>query len=288
MTDYSIIEDEERMDKWLNGKKYCDLHSNLKYFLRNMFGDIFDDTIIYCKRIGTTEYRHYEVKVGALTKYVSQRLLCENIVRQITIYELLGFLKKKGISEETLNVIKMYHFGDGTLTGSKERIINRTSTNSFLYKKFKKVNWELNHNYDLILEFFNASVFHSTKPELYKVRYVYIGYKEWGEVIDITQVARYIRHLCWVYVHGIHIGPLYIVPHIYTAKKPVINENARSLVDIKWKDESAKVRYIAKKFNYLSENQKIGRDAENNQPIGYKKIIVRGFDKTWIHGKIMR
>lgn len=238
--------------KYLNRKRISQLNNNWKYILETMFG-----TLSPLKR----------VKAGHLNKFIKPDIWVEykGVKKTISIKSgrsksihtesldsLCEFMRSEGISERTIKIIRLFHYGDGTFDGTgKERY-----EYDEVYHRYKKyideANKELNNNKEFVIKFVTRVMFQGVDPNERIADYLFFGYVDLGgEVVSREKLLSYIMHKNssnWDFKKTIHIGPISLRPHARYAHTAIRNEMSRHKMNCEWDDLLADLAYIVKRY----------------------------------------
>ena len=104
--------------KLINYKKYSDLNPNLRAFIKFLFDDIKEEDTLQCKRLNTRGKPDIKIIFKNIIKYVSIKSGSQNSVHTEKLETFIAFLRQNGVKEEVINILLLYHFGDGTCDGT--------------------------------------------------------------------------------------------------------------------------------------------------------------------------
>lgn len=105
----------------LNGDaKFHQLSENLKNFLKFLDFNITNDSQITAENIKGTVKPDIAIKIDGNKYYVSIKKGSGNSVHQESLGEFVSLLQMKNISEEDINNLKKFIWGDGTTDGTAE------------------------------------------------------------------------------------------------------------------------------------------------------------------------
>ena len=110
---------KDEMIRKIHNKRYIDLSSNLKRFIKKMYPEIRDNDLITCQKLNGRNI-DFSTTVNKVTKIVSIKTGNTCFVYNDRITELILFLSTLNVKSEVLLAILEYHYADGTYDGSGE------------------------------------------------------------------------------------------------------------------------------------------------------------------------
>ena len=107
---------KEEMVLALNLKKYKDLNSNLKKFIKALFPNVKNDELVFCKKNNGSKI-DLIVSLGSVSKNIA--LFKEGIccVYRDKVKNLISFLLSIGVSNKCVLALLSYHYADGSYGG---------------------------------------------------------------------------------------------------------------------------------------------------------------------------
>ena len=202
---------EINIEKCLDFKLFEEINPNLQHFLM----DVFKGYSLKGKRIHAIRSRinvkpDFYLHVDDIPKevYVSVKKGSGNSVHQESLISFVRFLKSLGASEDVIDSLKMFHYGDGTTDNTGE-----------LRKKASEF---VKENPDVVIapnEFFSQqaimdavierAVFTGAMPGAPRAEYIYHGTAYSGVWASREEIYEYIHNtLSIADRRGISVGPL--------------------------------------------------------------------------------
>ena len=163
----------------LNKKKYYELTPFLKDTLKIIFPFITDEDIIYSRLLERTQKPDIYIKCRDQIKYISIKSGRTNSIHFEKINELTSFLASRNISNETIETLLLFHYGDGTLNGTGETRLLFEDLFPILNKRIQKANYELNQK-EIVEELIDRFIFHGIESKILSVDYILHGNQNYG------------------------------------------------------------------------------------------------------------
>lgn len=241
--------EEKELVALLNQKRYSDLSNNGKRIVKQLFGPVDDDQVVFAELVNGYMKPDIVVKCNEEQRYISMKSGKASVVHQENIMKFAKYLLDKGISKNTIKILLLYHYGDGTLDGSGKK---RKTYQELMYemsKHIKKANDELNDNKELVKDVIERCVFVGTNHDHTHADYVYHGNAGFGVLVSHQQMMKHISRRTWGFMNNFHIGPLQFRPHARYVGKEVKNEESRHLIDFFWSNMFADMDYISNTYD---------------------------------------
>ncbi len=145
---------EEHIANYLNNKNFENLNKNMQRFLSFVFKRQISshETILsdLTQKIeGKNPKPDIWIKIGSEIKFVSVKEGSGNSVHQEPFKDFCKFLEDINVTEETVNYLKLYHYGDDTLDGNGEIRLSTADIKIKYQSKIQFVNAELNSTKNL-------------------------------------------------------------------------------------------------------------------------------------------
>ena len=154
----------------IDNHKYAELNENLKNFLSFIFDDITNDDVIECKNLANNEKADISIKYKAEIKMISLKTGSENSVHVEKLDDFIIFLDRLNFDTETINNIKLYHFGDNTLIGDGKIRYSAEESKLKYQEEIKQINKKINF---------------SNKMEKFIERFLLKGKNEHNKYVDL-------------------------------------------------------------------------------------------------------
>ena len=240
---------EDKIAFLLNEKKYSDITNNLRHMLDVVFGPIDSEATVFCKKTEDFIKPDLIITIGNNTKYLSVKTgRAENVHNEI-IDNFLEFLESEGISERTIETIRLFQYGDGTTDGTGKERKEYLPLISELMPRIEEANEELNYRKEFVLDAVYRCVFQGTDENNPLVDAIYFGTPEYGIVTTKKQILSHIRKRAFTFFKNLHIGPLLLRPHSRYSNRDIADERNRHRIIAYWPNLNADLDYISKRYN---------------------------------------
>jgi hypothetical protein len=243
------IKEDELIFK-LNGKQIKDLSNNLRTLLSNLYGPLNDDSYVVCKKLENSFKADFSIEIEGRSKTVSMKSGHAEMVHNEILENFIAYLAHLGISERTLDTIKLFHYGDGTTDGTGNVRKGYQDVAYELRDRIKEANIELNKNKDVVLNVLNHCVFKGANSENIEADSIYFGTAEYGIVASKKQIISHIKRRTYDFYHNLHIGPLLMRPDARYVNGEIVSKRKRQRIVIYWPNLSADIEYIAHRYDY--------------------------------------
>ena len=241
--------EENEMIALLNKKTFDELNNNAKYFVKQLFGPIEPNQIIYAEKVDGFIKPDFMVRCNDEKCYISMKSGTANVFHQEYASKFADYLRSKGISEETIETILLYHYGDGTVDGTGKERIPYHEVMVKLGEKIKKANFELNTNKKFVIETMERCIFTGTDSGYTHADYIYHGNAGFGVLVSHQQLMKHINMRDWLYMNNLHIGPLQLRPHARYVDRDIANEKSRHSIDFYWANLFQDLEYISRRYD---------------------------------------
>ena len=238
MNEYNI------MNK-LHNKRFNELDDFWKKHILTMFENVNEEDLIRCRLVGGNCKTNFEIIINDKKKNISVKYGDNVSIHSEHIDSFLEFLKIIGISDSTLNTIRLYHYGDGTLKGTGDIRKNAKELQEIYKDEIKKTNIELNKN-DVIGKIIYRAILKGRSPYHEEIDYLYHGSTKEGKLISKEQLLNEIKNKS-MYLECIHFGPFTYQPlsrFLYSKSK---DEYKRHYIQLKWHTIDMDTNNIVKK-----------------------------------------
>lgn len=234
------LKNEKEIVNLLNNVKYNELDNHWKQELKKIFPFVTEDDVIKCYKIKSKIKPDITIQIRNKHVNVSIKSGNDISVHSERIDSFINFLKEMEISERTIKIIKFYHFGDLTISGTGNQIIPLEQLKTNYKKIFYEANVEINRRKILEKCFERFLFVGSINTD--KVDYLFYGNYLFGFFIESGKIMRYLLKNLSMHLTGIHFGNLSFQP----ASRQIGNLK-RKYIQIKW-------------HSFLSDIQKIIKD----------------------------
>ena len=252
---------EDEMIFHLNNRLVKDLPDNLQDFLIHIFGLLDVNTVVKCKRVFGYKKPDFRIIVNGLSVGVSMKSGDAHMLHTEDLMSFLKFLYENGISKKTLNAIRLYQYGDGTLNGTGEDRMTCYEAYDAFKEQIDEANKELNANKELIVKVMERAIFMGLEEEGGdEAEYIYHGsYKE-GVFVSRGQFKTFIMKRDWLKspLRLPHIGPFMILPERrYPHGRTITSPERRHRIEVTLPHLKEEITYISNKIpGYVSRHKK--------------------------------
>lgn len=150
---------ENEMVAYLNNKKISELNNNMKSFIMSIFDNVTLDSLIKAGKIGGQVKPDCFVEIDNVRKNISLKMGSGNSVHQEPLSLFCAFLESNGVSDSSVNTIKLFNYADGTIDGEG---VHRVNASQFCLNNpilINECNQEINNNEELMIKLFNRFLF---------------------------------------------------------------------------------------------------------------------------------
>lgn len=247
INDGVITEDE--FIYYLNDKYPSELSENLQNLLKVCFGIVDPNKKVFARKpdnLYKTDIilTHRDVEVGVSIKSGTAR-----DVHTERLSTFLDFLRKYNISENAINIIKKFAYGDGTLDGTGTNKMVSEQVYEWLKDEIPLANKELNASRTFLYDFVERCMFTGVYTTSFIADVIVYGTAKNCIAINRNQVFRHIKRNFGQqdFYNALHIGQFILRPH---TRNPKYREISMVVYLPKLKDE---FMYISKRYNsYIS------------------------------------
>ena len=243
-----ILKEKEIVNA-LNNKKIKELSNNSKYIVKELFGIVDENEIVYASLIDGFKKPDFVITLQNESHYISMKSGRSNVVHQENIRKFCLYLHHKGISNTTISTILLFHYGDGTKDGSGKQRIEYEELLFRLKDRIKAANDELNKNKEFVWDVIVRTVFKGTLDDNIEADYLYHGDAEYGVLASKKQIYSHFLKRDWKYYSNLHIGPIHIRPHARYVNKDIKRPDSREKIDFAWINLHADIDYISSRYN---------------------------------------
>ena len=239
------------MSNYLNNKKFCELNSNFQNFISFVFNrHISSDEIISSDILKKIESKNPKpdiwIKIGNEIKYISIKEGSGNSVHQEPLNDFCDFLKQIKISNDNINNLRFYHYGDDTLEGNGKTRFSTAEKKSKYSDKIFSVNKELNLPKNLI-KILNRILFVGVFQKPIIVDAIYHGSIEDGVYANREEIINYLITTTNINeMTGIQFSQLTYQPWTRDQFRSVVHPERRYIMQVKWGSMTNCIKLIAK------------------------------------------
>lgn len=248
INDGLLVEDE--ILAGLNNKRVCDINNNLRFLLRSLYGALDDEEIISCRKTDDSFKVDLVITYKNEEKAISVKTGRAQIVHNEILDNFADFLAAQGVSKETIETIKLFHYGDGTTDGTGKNRQSYLEIATSLHERIKKANDELNYRKELVLKTLYHCVFKGANENNPLVDAIYFGTKDYGIMATRKQIIKHVTKRNFAFFENLHIGPLLLRPDARYVNKAIADERKRNRIVAYWPNLNADIEYISKRYDY--------------------------------------
>lgn len=245
---------EEHIANYLNNQSFSNLNENMQDFLGFLFNRrILSQELILSditlKIEGKNPKPDIWIKIGNEIRYVSVKEGSGNSVHQETFKEFCCFLENINVSEETINYLKLYHYGDNTLEGNGEIRLSTADIKLKYNTKIQYVNKELNFP-SVLNEILDRVLFSGVFKNPIVVDAIYHGTVEYGVYAARDEIINYLIDNANVSkMSGIKFSELTYQPWTRDQFRTAAHPERRYVMQVKWGTMTNCIKEIARRRN---------------------------------------
>ena len=204
---------EDELMLALNKRKVRDLEPCMHYLLRELFGALEPEEMVFCSQPDLPVKPDLLITYKGETKGLSVKSGTSEYVHGEPIEKFVEFLKEIGISDKTIETLLLNQFGDGTIDGTGKERMPLYELKYQLSTAIKLANTELNSDPEKLVQIIDRLVFKGWNEDAQVADAIYHGDIFNGVVATRTQVMKHIRNKYWDYYDNLHVGPIFLRPH---------------------------------------------------------------------------
>ena len=223
----------------LNEKRFKDLTPFWRdVLLKPVFRSIpvCDEDVLESYKCDINGKPDIAIRLNGITKYISVKSGERNTVHQESLKTFIEFLKQNDISDNTIETLLLFHYGDGTTDGTGEVRFNTRALLSSLSDRLKIANNELNCNRMFISKCIRRFIFDGVDNTKVPAEFLYHGDKDSGYLVTEKDLIKFALWLPMDWMFMPHIGPMTITPYLRDVEKISKNQYKRDIVNISWRD----------------------------------------------------
>ena len=248
------IQNEENFVRCINNKSYDELNKHLQFFLQFLFPVIDTSKKFHCELTHNYIKPDICISLDSEMRYVSLKYGQSDVFHNENILTFVEFLRKNGISEQSINTYLLYHYGDGTTNGTGKHRLSSVELRFHYKEELDKLNQELNKDKEFVKKFIDRAMFQGVNDLANRADYLYHGDTDYGVFLSRYQLMQRVETKNYSFMtECIHIGPLVIRPHARYSNKPIQNNRSRELVEASYPKIVQSIMFIFPKFPF-SEN----------------------------------
>ena len=203
---------EDQIINILNENRISSLNSFWKNQIKELFHEDDESAIVIARNVfSNSNYKSdIEIEVKKQKLRVSIKSGSMPILHQEKADYFLSFLSDIGVSQETVNLIVIIAFNDGTSngTGNKEDFSFKEFYNENI-ENIKKASEELSEP-DVIRAITLRTLYKIRKEGSFEVDYLYYGNADYGIFVSRNELIKQALEMKTNHYKGLHSGPLFI------------------------------------------------------------------------------
>lgn len=224
---------QKEMVQHLNNRKVSELNENMKNFIFSIFKNISLNSLIKAGEIGGQLKPDCYIEFNGERKNISLKMGKANSIHQELLNIFCDFLKQNNVSDESIQTIRLFNYGDGTIDGSGSNRLSAKQYYSQNQLKIDKVNREINSNKDLLKQLIKRFIFKGINDDNPSVDITYHGTINEGIWVTKDEITDYLINETQTR-KGIHFSSLtYQVWNRCLNYNPTM-EYRRHIMQIKW------------------------------------------------------
>lgn len=229
------LKNEFDIIKYLHNKKVTDLSDNWKRALSKVFKYFDEDTrhFVTSRKVDGVDKGDIFVGFRRQLRSISIKSGEDVTLHGERLSTFCGFLKWLGISDESIDTLKLYHFGDGTLDGTGDVHYDVNTLKEMYKDRIKAFNEEVN-NPIYLKKIYDRFIWRGTLTQKVGCDFIYYGNVEQGIMVECIPLVEYLLKQPIPYSNSIHFGPLYYLPKYRGLKKFDPENKGRYYINIKW------------------------------------------------------
>lgn len=227
------IKNEYNFMKALNNKKIGDLDFLLQELVIFLFPNIKTDSLIRSYKNIEYEKGDICIKVKNSVKYISIKMGKRNSVHCESIEKFKKFLFELDVTNETIEEILKYHYGDGTIDGTGKVRMSALEYKQANKNSIAKINNELCQS-KILDKIINRFLIQGTQWHTHKIDLLVYGIPEDFFFITPKEIYSYIQSKKDIESSSIHFSCLTFQPMSRVLNYDEKMEYQRHWIQIKW------------------------------------------------------
>lgn len=234
----------------LNMKNYENLSENLKNLVKIVFPHICEGEKIYAESCDPYGKPDVKLTFRGESHFISLKTNSSKHVHSEALSLFVDQLNNFGISEETINTIRKYHYGDGTINGNGTTRMTYDELFPTMINEIKKANEELNFYNDRMVNIVEKFVFIGNDENKEQADFIYHGSLNFGVICSRKQVVKHLRKRNYDYMRNPHIGPLQFHPYARYASFKERSPYKREIINFIWINFISDLEYISQHYSF--------------------------------------
>lgn len=245
----SGLRNENEIINAFNGKGFRDLGNNLKVLAQHLFPDFDEESLFTAVKSDPRGKPDMTLTYKGQTRYVSLKGGADEQIHAEELSKFLAFLSGYGITEKTLNTLRLFQYGDGTLDGTGTKRLGYEELLPVISPKIKAANYELNLDKGMLLDLADRLLFQGNYKDLPPADAIYHGNIDYGASVSRTQIRKHLSRRSFSYYNSPHIGPFHPRPYARYLDFSDPYPEKRNIVNFKWIRFYADICYISGRYD---------------------------------------
>lgn len=224
---------------------YSKMNLNMQNFLKYIFKFDLSNITIKAYKFHENYKPDIVIIANGVKKYISIKTGSNNSIHQEHFYSFLNFLKNSIHNEEFIDILKEFHFNDGTIDGTGNDRKSAIDFQTYNQDKIQKINCMLN-NEKILKNLIERLLFKGEYHNIPLVDYIYYGNIEEGLWASKEEIINYLLNTK-IYSASPHVSKLYYQSLHRNLKYDINYEYRRYYVQFKWHSIKEDIKYISKK-----------------------------------------
>lgn len=233
----------------LNEKHFSELSENLQKVVKMIFPNVSSQDIVKSEKCDPYGKPDISIIVNGVAHFVSLKTNTAKHVHSESLNVFVDQLKNYNISNDTINVIKKFHYGDGTLNGKGEIRMSYDELFPTMISEIKIANEELNQFNERMVKIVDKFLFEGNDSSKQEAEFIYHGSLNFGVLCSRKQVIKHLRRRNYDYMRNLHIGPLQFHPYARYASFKEKNPYKREIVNFVWVNFISDLEYISEHYS---------------------------------------
>ena len=162
----------------INNKKYRELNNNLKSFIKELYNDITEESILKCEKIKAKDKSDIKIIFEDKIKNISLKSGNSVSVHVESVLSFITFLNDISINKNIINYLLLYHYGDDTIDGSGNNRLSGDEVKLRYKREISIFNKYVNYK-NILIKVINRVLFEGVNKNNI-VDYIYYGNIEYG------------------------------------------------------------------------------------------------------------
>lgn len=229
------FDNEIKIEKCLNFKKFENITPNLQNFLKDVFkGYDLHGREIHATRSPQRIKPDFYLVADGISKgvYVSIKKGSGNSVHQESLTIFIDYLESLGASDQIIRYLKEFHYADGTTNNTGKKRFTASEFKKDYLEKIVELNKFFNQR-PIIKKMFERFIFVGNLEDAIRVDYVYHGTPQKGVWASRDEIYQYLTDKSFSN-ESVHFSQLTYQVWNRNINRNPNTENRREQIQIKW------------------------------------------------------